>query len=869
MQITNQKPERIHHENIVSIQNLNLIRQNCYLIDELNKYKSIINQKSDRQKNSECDCSNQLFEFFKFFKIHFANFQKSIENLGKTVDSSQSKIPNLFATQIKSLVEMIELFEKGTLEKEGIINFNKQLNSDYLENLLAIIQEIISSKKEQTLKSTVDYESLFKLVHREIEIMNDKTSDFQILKYKNEQLELKVIELKSKISTLNWKNHILEKRIPFGFNLLLQQSPDSIPEFLNAPDYYCYCGGKTLLDWSKSPETQEKVNNIQKKFNCFFNSIKNYLIVTDQSASKQSDKPREIFKNLSEGIQVETHGKDIEMLGQMIKEAKDTESDSTLKKQIESQHTHSESPSFQVISSIKESVLSNQIKELQNSNQTLIELFESKRVDKIAGVKNFTRTNLFRRISEENKKNLDYIKDLERRIDEFSLILSEIEVMRRKETFNLKEKTLNDREKLLEEISQLKFLNSELNTKHELLLVPTDPKNTHSKLNNKENSEMHYDNNVLLQKIYQAIKNVIFKQNETLQSKSKIIQEFEFKLESLKTPLDIERLIMNAEFRHTTHAQVFAQIRQVAPQSLDEGLTELERYIKTREDKIKTMARDLKQLTKDLKDEKTNSFSLLNEISNSCTTYEKLKAAYDNTKSELTNSVESFNFIYKEKQTEKVNYDKKITDLENHLQFLNEKNIVKSNKFEILTKELKEMDHSAKNQTSKIKECLQIIETLIQQKNDLTEKIIIAQGEKELFEKRVSAVELSQSKVTKELAESISENAKSKSIQTQLLEILENKKLLPKFEEFGFEKEEELGSQNRSHYFLRLLENEELRKMSSCSVCQIRKRDRVISTCGHTFCEVCIKQHMKTRSHVCPSCMKKISKYDVVGLYFQ
>eukprot|EP00903_Cladosiphon_okamuranus_P010342 g9785.t1 len=59
----------------------------------------------------------------------------------------------------------------------------------------------------------------------------------------------------------------------------------------------------------------------------------------------------------------------------------------------------------------------------------------------------------------------------------------------------------------------------------------------------------------------------------------------------------------------------------------------------------------------------------------------------------------------------------------------------------------------------------------------------------------------------------------------------------------------------------------ELRKMIKCSVCQDKKKNRVITKCFHMFCDGCLEKSIKSRNRKCPACTKAYGSDDVHELW--
>ncbi|CAM9257531.1 unnamed protein product [Ascophyllum nodosum] len=88
-------------------------------------------------------------------------------------------------------------------------------------------------------------------------------------------------------------------------------------------------------------------------------------------------------------------------------------------------------------------------------------------------------------------------------------------------------------------------------------------------------------------------------------------------------------------------------------------------------------------------------------------------------------------------------------------------------------------------------------------------------------------------------------------------------KLLEQIQESAITLPEEKVEDNE----MRDAELAELRKMIKCSVCQDKKKNRVITKCFHMFCDGCLEQSIKSRNRKCPACTKAYGSDDVHELW--
>lgn len=62
-------------------------------------------------------------------------------------------------------------------------------------------------------------------------------------------------------------------------------------------------------------------------------------------------------------------------------------------------------------------------------------------------------------------------------------------------------------------------------------------------------------------------------------------------------------------------------------------------------------------------------------------------------------------------------------------------------------------------------------------------------------------------------------------------------------------------------------EEDMLRKLATCSVCQNRFKDTIIKNCGHIFCKSCIDDRIANRMRKCPNCAKAFDRLDTMPVH--
>ncbi|CAM9810778.1 unnamed protein product, partial [Discosporangium mesarthrocarpum] len=58
-----------------------------------------------------------------------------------------------------------------------------------------------------------------------------------------------------------------------------------------------------------------------------------------------------------------------------------------------------------------------------------------------------------------------------------------------------------------------------------------------------------------------------------------------------------------------------------------------------------------------------------------------------------------------------------------------------------------------------------------------------------------------------------------------------------------------------------------LLQLLKCSVCQDRRKNRVITKCFHLFCKECLADTIKSRNRKCPACAKPFGQDDIHELW--
>ncbi len=65
------------------------------------------------------------------------------------------------------------------------------------------------------------------------------------------------------------------------------------------------------------------------------------------------------------------------------------------------------------------------------------------------------------------------------------------------------------------------------------------------------------------------------------------------------------------------------------------------------------------------------------------------------------------------------------------------------------------------------------------------------------------------------------------------------------------------------------LENDKLKKMIKCSICNNRDKSVILLKCFHTFCKECVDKNIENRYRMCPICRRKISAGEVKRFWWE
>lgn len=189
-------------------------------------------------------------------------------------------------------------------------------------------------------------------------------------------------------------------------------------------------------------------------------------------------------------------------------------------------------------------------------------------------------------------------------------------------------------------------------------------------------------------------------------------------------------------------------------------------------------------------------------------------------------------FIVQLKDTEKILQDKikslqeQITLLENNGKFLMNTNKLESRKFNDLNNDmtkLKKINEYYKGENSKY--VIKLNETV--KERDLAIK------DKEILEM--------QNKQSQEVISKLQESLKSKGLNVSKNMNEDNDSLTEELENF--------------------------RTLVYCSLCSKNWKSSAIRTCGHTFCEDCVKERLAARMRKCPTCNHPFAATDLVTIH--
>lgn len=751
----NQGSEQVFHENIEKLDKEILVNQNSFLLDELNKYKAVESLKTSELNKHECHCGLKVQEFFTRFRNIFDLFSTQVSALSAhlPVEKSLSSIMEFLRSSFANFGRLAEICSNG---HEHAVDL-EQVNLSFEKALKGLIDHFDhqAQQSEAFPEKNAYAQRIASLESLNAELMSKlhfNTQELERLKSSSDQIP----KLEAKVEDSLWKKHLLEKRINSLRSMLSKKFDHDVKDMYSSPFYYCYCGGKFMesLSLRLSPELHQllasKSDLIFKSFNYIghdsiadiSHALKNKAQSLAITNSVGSIAPSPDRAHAGEPMQIELPDE----CPQKLEADQAGLIGSQVPKDQQTSQVNQESASQ------TESQLREQIKMMQQEIKELIELSEKRRIDKMSILKNIMATSFFKKLMKAHQSNVDHIDFLEKKLEDSYTMLTKIESMRKKELYDLKERHIKDKEKLNFEITSLKReVNAYKQRVENLKEVKESTSCPDTKISNTEQKEVSVVS--LQKKLEILIKSVIPSLEEKLKSRDARIKALDDELAKIKA-LSFDERLLNSEFRHKTHATIFALIREQVNADTVEKMKELEKYVKIREDKIRDLEKTIKSLTKENEGEKKQNATLIEEIARSSEIFVEMQTTITNLKAELSSSNQNFNSFYKEKQYERAQSDNKISEMEISNAEIKNQLGAKVQHVDLMKTRLAEIESTNKALSNQVHDQMILIDDITKQKSDLMNKLAKCDAEVEILTKRIEVQEDSIKKYSSELADS-------------------------------------------------------------------------------------------------------------------
>jgi len=498
------------------------------------------------------------------------------------------------------------------------------------------------------------------------------------------------------------------------------------------------------------------------------------------------------------------------------------------------------------------------VSQLKKELTDIIELAEKRRVDKLVVGKQILNSNFICGIKAYMNEYHEYIKELEMRIETYNEYLIDIERERVKELERYKLKEMKEKQRLELIINDLnkKIIGLEKQSEKSKLIKQETPTNTdfHTKID-----ELNQIIKNQAKVIEELSSNTLRSLEDKVLENKKVISYLEKKLYAFKDHELLDPKYLDKEFRHSTHKRIFEKLYRMSENDMEtiNQLKDMEKYIKAREDKIHHMEKKIKKLSEQLDNEQSSSRALIQEIANTSVAFQKIQAISETQRNDLQTAEENFTKLYRERNDEKISYERKIAELSRDIEFLNGKDNSNLQTIKTLKQQTKHKDYEVNDVNRKIKDMSNLLNKVSEEKDQLKAELNEKNTEIVILYNKIQATEVSISKLSSQISDNLSVIAEKESIIKSIISSSRGHDGSP----------EDASNIHKEEYFVNKIELKRLRDLLICKVCNVNEKSVVLSTCFHTFCENCVQQKLKSRDRNCLVCMVKINKFDIQKLY--
>ena len=554
-----------------------------------------------------------------------------------------------------------------------------------------------------------------------------------------------------------------------------------------------------------------------------------------------------------------------------------------------------ETPSTLPLQSVDLSVIG----ALKEEIAELIKVSEARRVDRNSLARMVFSSEFFKDLWAHNKARERYISELEGRLAEYNKVALEISLMRAKETGELREAARVERLRLEKRVEELRGelaavggvqpAKGSANVTHphsSLLIGVTDTPQPHSSSIDtpQTHTPLPYSN---LPPIPQppttlppiphppttqspfshpppppaqsslsasefafsaAVAAELREAGAQLALREAKIAELRAECSRLQAPSDPNDPSFSRPFRHKVHEEIFRRIEALLPDTeLGPQWKELEKYVKSREARVASAEKELRVSNDRIA-------AMIGQLASAYSLVEQRRKESESLKSELEQAEQTLATNLAQTQSERAAARRLSASA--------------SSESARLAAELRAAAAAATSRKSALAEAetklrdlklqrdvyQQSALTLAEEKSALIGQISTVTGEKELIEKRLQAIEVSQRKLTDQLADNTVTIAQRNAVIEQLVQSVSKG-------------EQGLTSIQIQDFFHTKLELKKLKDRWTCTQCQERDKEVVIGGCYHAFCEKCVDEMYRNRNRKCPLCTNTFFKETLHKLY--
>lgn len=313
------------------------------------------------------------------------------------------------------------------------------------------------------------------------------------------------------------------------------------------------------------------------------------------------------------------------------------------------------------------------------------------------------------------------------------------------------------------------------------------------------------------------------------------------------------RELLNRKFRHRTHEELFAKLLAASP-ALEAPLRELERYVKSREERMAVAERGAKSAAEELASARKQLAAVLDQLGRAAERCTQVQVRLETLSRERDDAERGFAAILAER-------DKTTLELRGELATVRAQAEVRERDLHRREEHLHatragmaDAHQLLRDEQIRIAQLSSLLREATQKTESLAGNQLTLSARNELLEKTLAANEASHLRLREEIASNLQTLAEKNATITHLLEGAAGGN-------------SSLNRVQLEEYLQTQHQLVALKRQATCSVCEERPRNVVLDTCFHSFCDVCVENRFKNRSRNCPLCKASMGRDNVRRLY--